>query len=106
MIKPKHAVGDRVMVRCYAGSAMEDRPTLRIDDCIVVRIKTYEPGEKCIFVNGIKYENSKACIYYEVDAAPGKNIDEAFVFPYQSPGNSFDWQMRELDKPIKMPEPA
>ena len=106
MIKPKYAVGDRVMVRCYAGSAFEDRPTLRIDDCIVVRIKTYEPGEKCIFVNGIEYVNSKACIYYEVDAAPGKNIDEAFVFPHQSPGNSFEWQMRELDKPIKMPEPA
>ena len=106
MIKPKHAVGDRVMVRCYAGSAFEDRPSLRIDHCIVVRIKTYEPGEKCIFVNGIEYVNSKACIYYEVDAAPGKNIDEAFVFPHQSPGNSFEWQMRELDKPIKMPEPA
>ena len=84
---------------------MEDRPTLRIDDCIVVSIKTYEPGEKCIFVNGIEHVNSKACIYYEVDAASSR-IDEAFVFPYQAPGNSFDWQMRELDKPIKMPEPT
>ena len=94
------------MVRCYAGSAFEDRPTLRIDDCIVVRIKAYEPGEKRIFANGIEHVNSKACIYYEVGEAPGKNIDEAFVFPYQAPGNSFDWQMRELDKPIKMPEPT
>jgi len=95
------------MVRCHSEDVIGGIP-LYIDDCIITEIKSVDAGaDFCDPENNNKpfatYQT--AGVLYLLDQYDGW-IDEDFIFPYHPPGNSFQWQMQELDKPIKQPEPV
>ena len=104
---PKYSINERVMVRCHSDDVIGGIP-IYIDDCIITEIKTVEVGAE-LYDPENNNEHFATCqvagVLYVVDQHYGW-IDEDFIFPYHSPGNSFEWQMHELDKPIKILEPA
>ena len=104
MSQPKYSINERVMVRCHASDCIDGKP-LCIDDCVVVQIEVIPSGEDLIIHEGKRLRNKRDIIQYKVDQY-GSWIDEGFIFPHIPPGNSFEWQMHELDKPIKQLEPA
>ena len=104
MSQPKYSINERVMVRCHAGET-GDSDSLYIDDCTVTRSKIIPANTISTIIEGVEIFNPRTSVFYMVSEYEAW-IEQDFIFPYHPPGNSFEWQMHELDKPIKQPEPV